>query len=609
MRHLTPALLHAGTNLLFDFHGLPAPLFFRQPLQCLQADQPQEVIPLLIQAEQAALAGHWVGGFLTYEAAAAFALPVHEGSDLPLLWLAIFDRAEVATFASGAVEGPSLSLDCHWRRYQDDLQSILERIACGDSYQVNYTLSGILSPCDPAALFLGLQSAHRHPYAAWIHTDDFAIASLSPELLLQRRGEHLLTAPIKGTCTRCHDLEQDAQLGAALLASPKERAEHVMIVDMARNDLGRVCRNGSVRVDPLLARRLFASVQHLESRVHGLQRPGQSLVSLLGALFPAASITGAPKYRTMEIIRRLERRPRGVYTGGLFLLQPGGDLISNVAIRTIVWQGKQAGRLGLGGGIVADSQAAREWEEIADKGRFLHALPSDLLLIETMLLRADGSLPGLAAHWQRLQDSARALGFICDLEAIEQSLWRQCEAWSPGGEWIVRLTLATSGEIVLQRRPRPVPLRQLRVQFAAQTVDHLDHLLRHKTTRRQLFEHALVLAKQGGADEALFCNGLGRVTEGSIRAVAVRLGKEWFVPTLADGLLASLWRSSIQERLGAVPRSLTVQALSQADVMIMGNSVQGTAQVLVLRDAHGRVLREWLPMGSTDCYCSVYDDD
>jgi para-aminobenzoate synthetase/4-amino-4-deoxychorismate lyase len=606
MRHLTPALLHTDTNLLFDFQGLPAPLFFRRPLRCLRADQPQEVIPLLLQAEQAALAGYWVGGFLTYEAAAAFALPVHDGGDLPLLWLAIFDHAEVAAFVPGVLEGPShLTLDCEWWRYQRDLRSILEHIACGDSYQVNYTLSGRLSPCDPATLFLALQSAHRHPYAAWIHSEAFVIASLSPELLLQRRGECLLTAPIKGTCARGSDPEQDAQLGAALLASPKERAEHVMIVDMARNDLGRVCQHGSIQVEPLLSRRLFASVQHLESRVHGLQRPGQSWVALLAALFPAASITGAPKYRTMEIIRQLERRPRGVYTGSLFLLQPGGDFIGNVAIRTITWQGKQAGQVGLGGGIVADSQAAREWEEIADKSRFLRELPPDLLLIETLLLRADGSLPGLAAHWQRLQGSARALGFICDLEAIEQRLRRQCEVWQPKEEWIIRLTLAASGESVLQRRPRSVPLRQLRVQLAPHTVDHLDHLLLHKTNRRQPFEHALWLAKQGGADEALLCNGLGRVTEGSIRAVAVRLGREWFVPMLADGVLASLWRASIQERLGAVPRTLTVQDLSQADALIMGNSVQGTAQVLVLRDADGVLLREWLPMGSTDC--SVYD--
>uniref|UniRef100_UPI00102AA7B0 chorismate-binding protein n=1 Tax=Candidatus Magnetaquicoccus inordinatus TaxID=2496818 RepID=UPI00102AA7B0 len=474
---LTPDLLHSGTNLLFDFVGLPSPLFLQQPLTCLHTKQPEEVVPLLHQAEEAARSGHWVGGFLTYEAAAAFDLPVYNPGPLPLLWLAICRHAQAAALLPPPQWlPPTLTLTCAPSRYAEDLQTILEHIARGDSYQVNYTLSGQLGACNPASLFLALQSSHRHPYAAWINWQDLQIASLSPELLLQRQGQQLLTAPIKGTSARFLDPQQDARVGQEMADSPKERAEHVMIVDMARNDLGRVCESGSIHVEQLFARRLFASVQHLESRVYGRQRAALTWPQLMRSLFPAASITGAPKYRTMEIIRQLEQRPRGIYTGSLFLLQPGGDLISNVAIRTCCWQHNQAGEIGLGGGIVADSQVAREWQELADKSRFLHQLPPELLLIETLLLQADGTLRDATAHWQRLQASAQALGFVCDREQLAQQLQQQLAEWrqEQAEEWIVRVSLSAAGQVTLQRRRRPTPLCHLQVQLAAQAVDRLD---------------------------------------------------------------------------------------------------------------------------------------
>ncbi|MBF0182920.1 MAG: bifunctional anthranilate synthase component I family protein/class IV aminotransferase [Magnetococcales bacterium] len=600
---LTPALLRSACNLLFDFVGQPAPLFFRHPLAVYHTDHPGDVTALLALAEQAALAGHWVGGFITYEAAAAFGLPVSLHRSLPLLWLALFAQAEEAILLPPTGwQAPALQLNCPPERYRQDLQAILAYIARGDSYQVNYTLTGALADCDPASLFLALHSAHRHPYSAWMQCDALTVASLSPELLLQRRGDSLLTAPIKGTIARADDPEEDGRLATALSASAKERAEHLMIVDMARNDLGRVCRTGSVQVQQLFGQRLFASVQHLESRVVGVQRPGTSWRQLMAALFPAASITGAPKRRTMQIIEQLEQQARGIYTGSLFLLQPGGDLTCNVAIRTITWQQGQPGRLGLGGGIVADSQAGREWQELAEKSHFLHHLPPPLQLIETLLLQADGTLPGLQAHWRRLQQSARVLGFVCDLAQIEQSLSQQVALWQQEGkeEWIVRLRLSPDGQFSWQRRPRPLPPRQLAVRLSPRTVDRLDHLLPHKTNRRQLFEQALALAKAGGEAEGLLCNQLGHVTEGSVRAIAVRRGQRWQVPPLRDGLLASLWRQTMIEELQAEEGSLTVADLLQADEVRMGNSVQGSAQVVRLCDATGRLLKAW-GVGESGC--------
>ncbi|MEO5339184.1 MAG: bifunctional chorismate-binding protein/class IV aminotransferase [Magnetococcus sp. MYC-9] len=589
--------LQSETCLLFDFAELGAPLYLHHPLQIYTTHHPSEVAELLRQAEQESLAGRWVAGFLTYEAAAAFQWPVQLPDRLPLLWLAVFPQAETVTFPLLSPPPPStLQPEITWSRYQQAITTILTHIIAGDSYQVNYTLSSTLSGAvDPAQLFLSVQTAHRHPYAAWLQCEAVTVASFSPELFVQRQGDRLLTAPIKGTCARLAAPEADETRGQALLHSAKERAEHLMIVDMARNDLGKVCRLGTVRVEHLFERRLFATVQHLETRVHGRQVAGLGLDRLMEALFPAASITGAPKRRTMEIIQCLEGRPRGIYTGSLLVLRPGGDLIGNVAIRTVTWQGEERARVGLGGGIVADSESRREWQEIADKGRFLQELPPPLQLIETLLLDAEGAMPRLAYHLQRLQSSARCLGFACDGAEIEAALRHQAALWHAEDRQasMLRLLLELSGRFTLERRPCPQPPSALTVRIAPCVVDRLDRLLRHKTSRRQLFEWALARARAAGDGEALLFNGLGHVTEGAIRAIAVHLDGAWWVPPLADGLLASLWRAEQQRCLQARERSLVLEDLCRADEIRMGNSVQGGARVTMLRNAEGKVLAEW----------------
>lgn len=594
---IEPTQLGQEIGFLADFAELGAPLYLHKPLRIDQAHHPDAVAELLHRAEQEAQAGHWVAGFLSFEAAAAYALPVHPPDGLPLAWFAVFSQVAPVVFPTlpPPVLQP-LSLDITQHRYQQDIQTILAHIVAGDSYQVNYTVGVSLSDVDPATLFLAVQPAHRHPYAACLHWGEGTIASFSPELFLQRTGEQLLTAPIKGTCGRWTDLQVDAEQGWVLEHSAKERAEHLMIVDMARNDLGKVCQIGSVGVDPLFERRIFPTVQHLESRVWGRQGSGVGLAQLMKALFPAASITGAPKHRTMEIIHTLEGRPRGLYTGTLGVIRPGGDFIFNVAIRTVTWQKKGKGQMGLGGGIVADSDSGREWAEIADKGRFLHTVPPLFQLIETFLLHRDGSLSLFEQHMNRLEDSARCLGFGCDRPQIEATVRQTALQWHQEGlgERVVRLLLHMSGTVRMEHRPSAVVVRPLlKVQIAALRVDRFDRLLRHKTTRRTQFDHALSLARAAGADEGLFLNTLGRITEGAIRAILVRFGERWYAPPLEDGLLASIWRAETMQRLQATEKSLTLEDLLLADEVWMGNSVQGGAQVIQLSDHSGNCLAEW----------------
>ena len=592
--------LMAEVGMLADFPELDAPVFLHHPVRTFSASLPDEIPGLLQAVEAEALRGAWVGGFLAFEAAAAFGLPVGPpAAGLPLAWFAVFDQAEAVTYpvvrpATGPVMvTPEVSRE----RYRGDLEAILDLIRAGDSYQVNHTLSARLAGAqeiDPATLFLGLHTRFRHPYGAWLNTGSRQVASFSPELFLSRSGDRLTTAPIKGTRPRDANAGVDGRLGDELERSEKDRAEHVMIVDMARNDLGRICRIGSIAAPHLCEHRLFSSVHHLETRVHGRLRPGIGLERIMAAAFPAASITGAPKHRTMAIIRDLERRPRGLYTGSLGVVRPGGDFVFNVAIRTVTWEAGGVGRVGLGGGIVADSEVDREWAEVADKGRFLESGSGDggppMQLIETLLRDADGRLPGLSDHLARLAASARALGFACDLAAVARTLAVAAPVVD-GDRDVLRLRLSLDGAITLDRRPFPdPPAAGLRVRLAARRLDRRDRLLRHKTSRRDFFDDALRAARAAGYDEVLWTNNLGRVTEGSIRAVAVRLDGRWRVPPLADGLLASIWRQGEMVRLSAEERGITLSDLCRAEAVRMGNSVQGGLDVARIDGPEGEPL-------------------
>ncbi|MBF0589656.1 MAG: bifunctional anthranilate synthase component I family protein/class IV aminotransferase [Magnetococcales bacterium] len=602
--------LNRETCLMVDFVEFGRPLFFSHPVEILTAWKPPEIDHLLERLERASGSeALWAAGFIGYEAAAAFGLPVMENSTLdgaasagePLAWFALFNKPHTAQFpelpSPPALDAPQLMLS--QTRYRDDLAAIHRLILDGESYQVNYTASSRF-PQDATPLserFLALHLRHRFPYSAWIRWHDEArgcggsIASFSPELFLSRRGDQLTTAPIKGTRPRGTTLEEDLRLRGELIASQKERAEHVMIVDMARNDLGRICRIGSVTAPRQATPRPFPTVYHLESRVSGQLRPGIDLGGIFEALFPAASITGAPKHRTMEIIRHLERRRRGIYCGSIGVIKPGGDFVFNVAIRTAAHPDGELSQLGLGGGIVADSSWQAEYQELATKGRFMqtatkHPAPA---LIETGLMEADGRFPLLGAHLARMAASAQALGYPFDPKTTEAQIRAtitQLQRTGPRPA-VIRWTLAPGGVVHLTHRAHLDPKQTVTVRISPQRVDRNDRFLAHKSSRREIFNRAWADAQEAGYDEALFLNHEGDVTEGCLRALLVRIGKAWFAPPLKDGLLPSLWRGQQMKHLRAKERSLGLEDLAAADEIRMGNAVQGTAQVVQLDNEDG----------------------
>ena len=310
---------------------------------------------------------------------------------------------------------------------EDDFAAAIRRIrdyiAAGDCYQVNFTYGlDCQAYGHPLALYARLRQAQPVHYGAYVALPERHILSLSPELFLERTGERLLSRPMKGTAPRGATPEEDARLAATLRASAKDRAENVMIVDLIRNDLGRLARPGSVTVERLCAIEAYPTVFQMVSDV-AAEVGGAGFPDIFRALFPCGSITGAPKIRAMEIIRELEAGPRGLYTGSLGWLAPNGDFRLNVAIRTLVLR-EGRGRLGIGAGIVADSDPAGELAECRSKAHFLTRLLPPFQLIESLRLEAGEAQPYplLELHLERLATSAASLGFALDVQAARAQL-------------------------------------------------------------------------------------------------------------------------------------------------------------------------------------------
>ena len=351
---------------------------FSDPIETVTADSFSEVTYVLNFAEAQSRAGAYVIVMLSYEAAPAFdsALTAHKGNEFPLAWAAVFAHpANLATENVSSVGSPAFWTPSVERgEYDRCVARIHDLIAAGDTYQVNYSfpLTSSFSG-DAFAWYRRLRSAQGGArYSAYVDLGRYKVLSLSPELFFERRGDHVVTKPMKGTVQRGRTAGEDEQLAQWLQNSIKNRAENVMIVDLLRNDLGKVSVPGSVHVSSLFDLERFETVWQMTSTVEATLVNGTSLAELMGALFPCGSVTGAPKIRTMEIIRELERFPRGAYTGTIGLLRPGGDCTFNVAIRTVVLDTEtNVATCSVGGGITIDSTAEEEYEECLVKSRFL----------------------------------------------------------------------------------------------------------------------------------------------------------------------------------------------------------------------------------------------
>jgi para-aminobenzoate synthetase/4-amino-4-deoxychorismate lyase len=460
--------------------------------------------------------------------------------------------------------------------YERALCAIHEAIAAGEVYQVNFSFR-LRAPFagDLLPLFWQLYERQPVPYAAYIDTGAHAIASLSPELFFALDGERIATRPMKGTAPRGLTLADDLQQAARLTQCPKNRAENLMIVDMARNDLGRIARIGSVRVPRLFEAERYATLWQMTSTV--VACTDAPLSEIFRALFPAASITGAPKIRATHVIHALERVPRGVYTGAIGVVLPDRRAQFNVAIRTLHYD-KVAAQLtfGVGSGIVWDSEQVAEYEECLTKAQVLFAPRPEFELLETLMWRRGRGYFLLEAHLKRLRDSADYFGFALDADAVRRQLLTVAERFT-APRYRVRLRVNRHGAAQVEHAPLSPERRAWRVALAQQPVNPREVFLYHKTTHRQVYERAL--AARPDCDDVLLWNTRGEITESTRANVVVRLDGRYYTPPVECGLLAGVYRGHLLQRGLLRERVLTINDLRRAEAIYLINAVRGWIRV------------------------------
>ena len=565
---------------------------YENPVQILTTRRLDRALPLIREVEAAVQNdGLHAAGFIAYEAAPAFdpSLPAREDGAFPLLWFGLFERfAQAPLPEPDPGDHPPLS----WQStaspetYRQCLRDIRQYIRDGDTYQVNYTYRLLARmEVDPWPLFVRMAGGDGAgaPYAAYLDTGDWVVCSASPELFFRLDGAAIESRPMKGTMARGRWYEEDQAMAAALRHSEKDRAENVMIVDMVRNDLGRLALTGSVQVPALFDIERYPTVWQMTSTVRA--RTQAPLDHILQCAFPPASITGAPKRRTMQIIAEMESTPRRIYTGTIGFLDPGRQGQFNVAIRTLLFH-RPTGRAeyGVGGGIVWDSRPEQELAECRAKTKALRPPARDFDLLETMLWTPAQGIALLEYHLKRLAQSADYFGFQASIPDIRDGL-EGAVAALPAAPHRLRLLLSRGGGARWETtRLDGNAMGFADLVLAAHPIDRQDAFLFHKTTRRGVYEEAKK-TRPGAGDVLLFNDG-GEITESTIANVAVEIDGVLWTPPLRCGLLPGTRRAWMLDHERLRERVITVEeALASPNVFLL-NAVRGF-QKAHIRDAEG----------------------
>ena len=566
------------------------------PVGVLEALRPEEVPGTISAAEGAAARGMWVAGYVAYEAAPgldpAMRVCDRPGDDafarMPLAWFAMFEDRE-RTVLPEPRDGGDRGRTDPWRpsidraSYDEAIARIREHIAAGDTYQVNHTLR-LRSPVegDERGLYRDLCYAQRGAHAGYLNLGRYRVLSASPELFFRTDSGRITTKPMKGTARRGRWPEEDDAVAASLRGSVKDRAENAMIVDLLRNDLGRVARPGSVSWSDVFGLERYETVWQLTSTVSADLEPGTELVDVFRALFPCGSVTGAPKVRTMQIIAELEDSPRGVYCGAVgFLAPPGSDMPAarfNVPIRTVVVDtGTGTAEYGVGGGITWDSSAEGEYGETVAKAGVLTARRPRFELYETMRHDPGEGFRNLERHLARLGASSAYFGFALREGAVVEALEPVAHRF-PDRPARVRVSVDRQGRVDVGATPLVASSEPVRVSIdRGHPIDRTDPMMFHKNSLRGVYEDAR--ARHPGADDVLLVNDRSEITESTIANVAVSLGGRWVTPPLDAGLLPGVGREIALEQGWLAEASVHVDDLAAADAIELVSDVRGRRPV------------------------------
>ncbi|MBY0561215.1 aminodeoxychorismate synthase component I [Hyphomicrobium sp.] len=588
----TPTLAE-GFVLLDNSTSLDAvSKLFEKPVEIIRADAPEDVEAALAALQAGIARGLHAAGFFSYELGylleprLTHLLPARR--KVPLLWFGLYTAPREMTGAEvqgwltqEAIGNPTLGELAHsWDSvsYLKRFDEVQKNIRSGDIYQLNLTFKAKFNlEGSPLALYRDLRLKQRVAYAGLVDTGDVTILSASPELFIDLHDRVIETRPMKGTAPRAGTPEGEAEVRQGLSTDVKNRAENLMIVDLMRNDLGRIADLGSVSVTDLFTIETFKTLHQMTSGVRAHLKDGVGITDILKAIFPPGSITGAPKIRAMELIRELETEARGVYCGAIGNFSPDGSAQFNVAIRTAVIDRKGAGEMGIGSGVVADSDGPKEYAECLLKMKFLTDPVRRFELIETMVYVPGDGVWLRGYHLARLAASAAYFGFAYDATKVRDAI-DAAIAEQPDNRLRVRLLLDEDGAVSATATPQPETAADavMRYVISDTRLNSGDLFLYHKTTRRELYDREWKhYSDTLGADEVIYLNENGELTEGSRTTIFIERDGKLVTPRLAAGLLPGTLRAALIDEGRAVEAPLRIEDINSARAIYLGNSVRG----------------------------------
>jgi para-aminobenzoate synthetase / 4-amino-4-deoxychorismate lyase len=582
---------------------------FVDPVEILQIHRVSELANLLASIPKYVQQGYYLAGYFAYECGyhiEKLDLLDYQSEKQPLAWLGVYQQPIIYNHTSGQLQGrlgqdsvtstplilqdettPNLDniyFDLDEAEYNKNIHRIKEYICAGDVYQINFTgRYHFTFDGSPMSLYKALKSKQRVSYSAYIRATGQDILCLSPELFFSIKGQQIITRPMKGTIPRGRTQLEDQHLEEWLWRDSKNRAENVMIVDLLRNDLGRLCQTGSVTVPKLFTIEKYNTLFHMTSTVEGMLKDDVDYSQVFSSLFPCGSVTGAPKIRAMEIIKELESSPRGIYTGSIGYFAPSLDhstkAMFNVAIRTVVLKNGH-GEMGIGSGIVYDSIASDEYTECTVKAHFLTNVPVEFDILEAILW--DNGYQRLDQHLQRIADSANYFQYPYDQTSVRSVLTQLSANLVAGRRYKVRLKLNRTGQWYSEaiKIPEAPPVLEQIVVLSSEHTDSQNRMYYHKTTYRALYDRASRFALENGYADVIFLNEKGEMTESATNNIFIERDASLLTPPLRCGLLNGIYRQYILEtNPHAQEVVLHLKDLLEAENIYLCNAIRGLRQV------------------------------
>jgi para-aminobenzoate synthetase/4-amino-4-deoxychorismate lyase len=567
-------------------------ILFYGPITILTAQSLDQIPSVFEQIEKQLARGYYVAGYFAYECGYHFEdviSNVEMDPTHPLLWLGVYSQpvhvpseilSSIGSDHEAPVRNPQLKIS--QEAYTHTIQAVKRYIENGDTYQVNFTDHFEFETDSPAPdLYFSLRGRQHVPYSALIRTGDRDILSFSPELFFRRTGNVIETKPMKGTGRRGRTTAEDDELSRSLHDDEKNRSENLMIVDLLRNDIGRICTPGSVQVSDMFAVERYETVLQMTSTVTGTLQEKLPYYDIFKSLFPCGSVTGAPKIRTMQIIHELERHRRDVYCGAIGYFSPNDEAVFNVGIRTISLQ-KNKGTMGVGSGIVFDSSPEKEFEECTLKANFLLHISPDFQLLET--IKWNGSYFLLDEHLKRMQDSAGYFMIPFDRDQVIETLREAANRFDPKKEYRVRLLVSRKGIPSVEKSELTPGFPSSAIKLSDERTDSTDVWYFHKTTHRPLYTKYFEAVQKEGIADYIFRNERDEITEGTYTNIFIKKEGKLYTPPLSSGILNGIFRSFIlASDNSASEKPLFLEDLRNADEIVICNSLRGMQKVTFLR--------------------------